>query len=82
MVIFFPKKGKYDRNFILFYFAKTKGANQKQILKMENQNCLHFQRDHIRNIMGECLLHIEQMDKSIAKRNTQRRKNIYCWLLT
>lgn len=77
MVIFFPKKGKYDRNFILFYFAKTKGANQKQILKMENQNCLHFQRDHIRNIMGECLLHIEQMDKSIAKRNTQRRKNIY-----
>ncbi len=58
------------------------GANQKQFLKMENQNHLHFQRDHIRSIMGDCLLYIEQMDKSIAKRNTQRRKNIYCWSMT
>jgi hypothetical protein len=63
-------------------FFKKKGANQKQFLKMENQNCLHFQRDHIRSILGECLLNIEQMEKSIAKWNTQRRKNIYCWSLT
>ncbi len=54
------------------------GANQKQFLKMEHQNCLHFQR----SILGECLLYIEQMDKSIAERNTQRRKHIYCWWLT
>lgn len=68
---------------ILFYFIlQKKGANQKQFLKIKNRNCLHFQRDHIRSILEECLLYIEQMDKSIAKRNTQRRKNIYCWSLT
>jgi hypothetical protein len=65
------------------FCKKEKGClepNQNQLFNMENQNYFYFQKDHIRSSLGESLSYIyiyisiyrerEQMDKSIAKRNT------------